>query len=281
MTQHEAQPFVYIQIHSGSAFVNQIRGEVIRDPRGFFRSRFDRAASAGYPYVMIHSPAGVTPDQTQYAADQRALMDVPGFPRSMIDYLDNEFAADLAERDLGALGYLGMAWQREWLALQGMSPRPPLPPVIKPNDPEFDDQITIWRKWGFERLFFDATGTYSNNRHGYKELCNLRDALAARGLGCGMEALPMSNATGEWNIDVDRAREMPSMIVESQLAGWANNDLFRVPTGAIAYDVMTPKQARQGRIHMRQRQGYIVCPWDDVPISTMKYMLKAWKESLQ
>lgn len=280
MIDPNSQPFVWIQIQSGSKFVNRIRGEIIRDCRGFMRSRLDRAASAGFPYVLVHSLGGVTEDQLEYAADQRALMDVPGYPKSIVDYFDNEFAKDLADRTLGALGYLGMAWQREWLAWQAKKPRPVLPQLIRRTDPEFDDQIRIWRKWGFERLFFDAASTYSQNRPGFKELCDLRDALAERDLGCGMEALPVSSATGRWNIDVDRAREMPSLVVESELINWSDSDYFRVPTGAIAYVVMTPAEARHGRIHMRQRQGYTVCPWDDVPISTMKVMIKAWKEAV-
>lgn len=274
----QPQPFVWIQIQSGSKFVNRIRGEIIRDCRGFMRSRLDRAAAAGFPYVLVHCPAGVTEDQLEYAADQRALMDVPGYPKSIVDYLDNEFSKDLADRKLGALGYVGLAWQREWLAWQAKNPKPALPQLIRRTDPEFDDQMGIWRKWGFSGLFFDATSTYSHHRAGYKELCDLRDALVSKGLSCGMEALPLTIAAGHWNIDVDRAREMPSVVVESRLANMSDSDYFYVPLGAVAYVVMTPSEARNGRIHMRQRQGYTVCAWDDVPISTMKLMVKAWKE---
>lgn len=272
---HPIEPFVWLQSHGGgTVFPNQLRGEIIRDARGYIRRELDKIKEIGYKWVFMHCVGGAGPNG-EYPADQRELMRGHGVPEAIHEYYENDFARDLKIRDMRAHGYFGISWLEDIVRVRREGGGFDQWPIITDDDVHrFEEQIVWWKNHGMSRLWFDALARRAERVEARASVDALQRLLLKYGIPIGGEPLPLSREGGSWHIDEERARKFPTVVTELALSGMSNNQNFKVPAGAVVYNVMRPQDASALRIRKRQRQGFIVCPWSSVDANVQRSMLK-------
>ena len=256
-------PFLWIQFHAGSSRTNELRGEVLRDVRGFVQSRLDQAARCGVPSVMLHAPGGVK-NKVGYAFDQRALLDaVP----TIAAYLEEDFAQDVKDRGLTCQYYTGSSWQRD---LEWNSSGLTIEAWATPNG-DWQRELAFWDRLNAKQIWIDALAP--RGQVDQSRVNMFKNVIERGGFSIGGEALALRYNV-QWEMDPYRSAVMPHLVTETALAGFGGSSFYRVPKDCVAYDVMTPKQATASTMNRRSAQGFVLCPWDDLPDQQIKTMMK-------
>jgi hypothetical protein len=274
------EPFLWMQPFTASGSARGSDPSYLADPVAWIRTRLDKAVRTGLKRVMLHVPAGSNTAQLYYGADQRWWMQNTAELATLYTYLnDGTFRADLAARGLRGDVYVGAVWEPPSNPAGSFNA-----PVVDPRVERdwVDSQLTWWRSTvGMSGLWLDAAVLFNASPGATKDtLYRLRDYLAGRSLEVGGESIPVTNASGVWKIDDARALDMPYLVTETALNGFTNNAAYRVPAGAVMFVVMTAAESTPAKIQQRIAQGFIVCPWQDVPDAVAQNVVSTQQDAL-